>query len=684
MFPFILSVLLLLSFSPLPTSSTVYNISQAHGLSHRFDGIGALSGGGCTSRMFVDYPEPHRSHLLDYLFLPSFGASLQILKVEIGGDAQSTEGTEPSHMHSRDELNAMRGYQWWLMKEAKRRNPHILLSALSWGFPQWVSEGTGLPFTNSTVHYIMSYLHAAQLYHNLTIDFVGIWNERDYTADYVLSLSKALRSSNLTTRLIAHDHSGPDPWDICAPLASNPTLLSAIDVLGGHYIGTAAPPVCETLGKPLWSSEDFAMTWDQGGGCWARILNQNYVRANVTATLAWNLIASYYDELAYSQDGLIHAVTPWDGHYGIGHSLYVTSHTTHFTQPGWRYLQHGQGVGLLSGGGSYVSLTDGTQLTLVIELMPSDATQCHWGTGPSYTVSSQEATFQLDASFAHVAHLYLFTTNVSSNASVDDDFEAGGTVAVVNGQVTLTLHPWMLYTLSTLNSTRGSYPTPPPATPFPLPYSDDFNAHPLDSEAPYWFDQAGSWQIFQGAEGRGRVMRQQVLAPPVPWCDENPLPYSVIGAHGWKDVNVSLAVMIEGAGIAFVGARVDGGGCVGKAGSAAVTFGVSSEGWWAVCNTTAFSSGCKEMGKVEVKAGTWYRLGLQVQGGAMKGFIDGRQVVSTPVDWLGAGWAGMGSSWSYVQFDDFSVGPLSGGQEAREEVEVSVEAEVNMRRLEME
>ena len=216
------SVLLLLSLFPLPTSSTVYNISQSQGLSHRFDGIGALSGGGCTSRLFVDYPEPHRSHILDYLFLPNFGASLTLLKTEIGGDAQSTEGTEPSHMHTADDLSFDRGYEFWLMKEAKRRNPNIQLSVLSWGFPQWVSEGTGLPWTNSTVRYIMTYLHGAKQYHNLTIDYVGIWNERDYNADYIISLSKALRSSNLTTRLIAHDHSGPDPLGHLRPTRQQP------------------------------------------------------------------------------------------------------------------------------------------------------------------------------------------------------------------------------------------------------------------------------------------------------------------------------------------------------------------------------------------------------------------------------------------------------------------------------
>src|SRR3569833_1646986 len=62
-----------------------------------FDGVGALSA-GATSRLLVDYTEPERRRVLDYLFTPGYGAALQILKVEIGGDTNNTDGVEPSHL----------------------------------------------------------------------------------------------------------------------------------------------------------------------------------------------------------------------------------------------------------------------------------------------------------------------------------------------------------------------------------------------------------------------------------------------------------------------------------------------------------------------------------------------------------------------------------------------------------
>ena len=65
-----------------------------------FDGIGAISGGGGNSRLLADYPAAQQQQIYDYLFKPGYGADLQILKVEIGGDTNSTDGSESSHMHT--------------------------------------------------------------------------------------------------------------------------------------------------------------------------------------------------------------------------------------------------------------------------------------------------------------------------------------------------------------------------------------------------------------------------------------------------------------------------------------------------------------------------------------------------------------------------------------------------------
>ena len=58
-----------------------------------FEGVGGVSAGAST-RNLVDYPQPQRDQVLDYLFKSKFGAGMQHLKVEIGGGDNSTCGSE--------------------------------------------------------------------------------------------------------------------------------------------------------------------------------------------------------------------------------------------------------------------------------------------------------------------------------------------------------------------------------------------------------------------------------------------------------------------------------------------------------------------------------------------------------------------------------------------------------------
>lgn len=82
-----MSIMLVLAVGPMSIIASAVLPINISATDKVFDGIGGLSGGGATTRLLVDYKEPQRSQVLDYLFKPSFGASLQILKVEIGGDS---------------------------------------------------------------------------------------------------------------------------------------------------------------------------------------------------------------------------------------------------------------------------------------------------------------------------------------------------------------------------------------------------------------------------------------------------------------------------------------------------------------------------------------------------------------------------------------------------------------------
>src|SRR6266516_7239380 len=165
-----------LTFAPAsPAAATTITIN-GNAAGRTFDGVGAISGGGGNSRLLIDYPEPQRSQILDYLFLPGYGAAMQILKVAIGGDTNSTSGAEPSHQHTATDLNCGRGYEWWLMEQAKARNPGIKLVGLAWGAPGWIGNGTF--FSTDMINYLVAWLDCAKNSHGLTIDYLGGWNER--------------------------------------------------------------------------------------------------------------------------------------------------------------------------------------------------------------------------------------------------------------------------------------------------------------------------------------------------------------------------------------------------------------------------------------------------------------------------------------------------------------------------
>ena len=106
----LLSAALAAAQVPAPSKAAVKIELDGGGTGRIYDGVGAISGGGGNSRLLIDYPEEQRSEILDYLFKPGYGASLQLLKLEVGRDANSADGAEPSIEHRRGDVNCNAGY----------------------------------------------------------------------------------------------------------------------------------------------------------------------------------------------------------------------------------------------------------------------------------------------------------------------------------------------------------------------------------------------------------------------------------------------------------------------------------------------------------------------------------------------------------------------------------------------
>lgn len=642
------------------TRAEFYVLDDQIGLGRRFDGIGGLSGGGATTRLLVNYDEPYRSQILDYLFKPDFGASLQILKVEIGGDAQTTDGTEPSHMHYEGDENFFRGYEWWLMQEAKKRNPDIILIGLPWAFPSWVGKGQSSPYHSPdvTAGYVVSWIIGAKRYHGLDIDYVGIWNEKKFNSDYIKILRSTLNKVGLTdVGIIAADGN----WDISVAMSLDPPLYGAVDIIGVHYPGTKTVPQALWTQKTLWSSEDYStFNNDVGGGCWARILNQNYINGRMTSTISWNLVASYYEDLSFGRDGLMTAEEPWSGNYVVESPIWITAHTTQFAKPGWRYLET---IGNLTHGGSYVALTDGQgNLTIVIETMTHDHSQCIRPYLPPYKVSTQNVTFHLQGSFANVPELQVWYSKFDFENSKSTLFKKLQPIKVFGRFFTLSLGLDEVYTLTTISAgQKGNYPDPPSSASFPKEYFDNFNVrNPTFDEAPYFADQTGVFEYFQNLTDPGPhvfTLRQVVTERPIAWANDADQTISIIGDHGWSDLTVTCEVLIEteGTGGVFIAARVDKGG-ESVRDAKGVFFWLFADGTYKVTNDIGGKT-VRAEGLSGTRAGKWYTVGLKVKGQFAFGMLNGyplwkNAVILNPKK----GWAAIGTySFEYAQFDNFQV-----------------------------
>src|ERR1700761_892606 len=372
------SFLLALSVACSSHSGDTAIVLDGSGTGRIFEGIGAASA-GASSRLLYDYKEPYRSQVLDYLFKPGYGAALQHLKVEIGADVNSTDGSEPSSMRSPTDHDYTRGYEWWLMEEARKRNPQVILDSLPWGAPGWV----GKFYTQNTANYVADFLQGAQKVHHLDIAYTGIWNERQFDADYVKMLYQTLRQQNIPAKIVCCDEypgEGLGQWSIVDAMLKDAELNTAVSAVGVHYPIVdgkyTTPSNARTIGKPLWSSEDqpnsgggpiVSREWPIGGRILARLYNRNYLTGGFTKTEIWSPVTSYYDILAAPNSGLMYANTPWSGYYNVQGTIWATAHTTQFAQPGWQYLDSASGM--LPGQGSFVSLKspNGKDWSVVVE-----------------------------------------------------------------------------------------------------------------------------------------------------------------------------------------------------------------------------------------------------------------------------------------------------------------------------
>jgi O-glycosyl hydrolase len=613
-----------------------------------FEGIGGVSAGAST-RLLRDYPEPERTEVLRYLFAPRYGASLQLLKVEIGGDTDTTAGSEPSHMRTPTELNCNRGYEWWLMEQAKKLNPTVKLLGLEWGAPAWVGEGTGTLWTNSNVAYQLGWLDCATA-RGLPIDYVGGWNERGHNTTWFQWMKAGLRARYPNTKLIAADSYS---WALADDIVADPAFGDAVDVVGMHHTCGSNQSLleeCSTsetargLRQPLWSTEQSALDFNAGASSLARKLNRSYIDGRYAATMFWSLAASWYENLPMSGRGLLLANHPWSGYYRIGKDVWVLAHTTQFAQPGWRYVDSGSGY--LSSRGSYVSLRDPQtgDYSVVVETTGATAPQ-------TLAVTPVGGLSR--------APVHVWATSLAS----DDSSEWFNYMGALAPGTEFVAQPDHLYSFTTTTgqSKGGDTPSAGPGAQFPLPYREGFEPYAYGQSARYVADMNGAFETAPCRLRHGKCLEQVVVGRPVVWAGAGrAAPATLVGDPRWwgnYEVSVDINILQRGGHVELLG-RVDSRRGFSGFAIAGYHLRLATNGAWRLYSEDAsgseltVASGRRDMTALR----RWHTLALRFAGRHVTALLDGRVLADVTSTQHPNGHVGVATGGYYrAQFDNLSV-----------------------------
>jgi galactosylceramidase len=620
----------------------------------RFDGIGAVSGGGATSVLLKDYPAQQRSQILDLLFKPKFGASMSALLVEVPGDSNSTQGSEPSHMHTKDDLNYSRGYEWWLMREAKKRNPDLSLDACAWGCPAWV--GNGNFWSQDMCDYYVKWIQGLKSVYGLDLDAIGCRNEKGVSEDFAKKFRATLNANGLEkVKLHAFDNWGKTKFDWMKDLNTDADLRKAVDIISNHTMSEvpASPEVQQlaaSLDKPLWNTEEHV--YKKGFDCEISLVqafNDNFIRSGETKIVNWFLVGALYPMEPYGIDpAAMVANSPWSGHYYTREVLWGYAHYGQFSKIGWTYLNGGYAK--LAGGGSFVTLkSPGKDYSVIFETKGAK--------------DVQTVTFKVGGGLStHKLCVW--------RSDAKEQFVQLDSLKLKNNSFTIALEPNSIYTISTTTGQqKGSFANVPAETKFPFPYYETFDEYAAPARfgflPHYMADIAGVFEIAERPDKTGRCLRQVTARKPQSWAPEW-MPYTIIGDEHWQDYEVSADIYLDDGGWAGVMGRVnnvgDGYGCTPKG----YYLKLAADG---TCTLVVINgkAGAEELGDLEhqaalraahdtgdkgeksMVAGTaenfdphrWHDVKLRFVGTTITGFVDGVQVVTASNDRFSQGMAGL-------------------------------------------
>ncbi|WP_194409991.1 fibronectin type III domain-containing protein [Microbacterium cremeum] len=183
----------------------------------------------------------------------------------------------------------------------------------------------------------------------------------------------------------------------------------------------------------------------------------------------------------------------------------------------------------------------------------------------------------------------------------------------------------------------------------------------------YTNDTNGAFESVLTADAaHGRVLRQQVGPGMAGGAWNAGDPKTTIGDARWANYTVSADVLFEAAGAQYatIGAREQGGTANGQNVSAA-ELRIDPAGAWTFLRygTTLSAGSVASMPEAAFKAGSgvWNTIAVKVAGNAYSAFVNGVQIATyTDAAPQAAGRIQLGSSFSFVQFDNLKVETVPG------------------------
>ncbi len=573
----------------------------------RYFGLGMISANN-SSRLLLDYkyksPEAYKK-ILELCFSEK-GLGFSHLKIELGSDVNSSSGTEPSTKRYEDEkADVRRGAGFVLARDAKKINPDLTLEFLRWSEPSWVTNSDDV--FAARYKWYKETLDSAYNEFGLIFDYIGAnRNEREVEPEWIKYLSKRLKSEKNAPydygkiKLVASDEEGR--WATGDLMLSDSELLEAVDVIGSHYTDFSTENIkalSQKYGKAVWFSEgsppmSYARAAEKYGGFGSSLTGINgvldisnrivamYPCGKMTMYEFQPAVAAYYDGVTFCHKSLITACSPWDGSFSLEDGFFATLHFSRCFKKGWKFIESacacdgkpgGDGHAIVDAHSSYLSMCSPDLKDLSVLIVNSTA---------------QAMDYELELCGFEAQKLSCFETEGEKR------FKRLSDISVTNGVTTLSVKPFSIISVSTLDIDDFSCYHSSCNEILPLPFSPIVNFS--DSElkerggAPYLTtDEGGAFEI-------ERLNKRLVITQKITeklraqeW-GFTPEPVSNFGDDRWFNYTVEAEVEIPDEKNAYAGAGLRYN--LADSGQSGIYALLYSDGSWKLCyNKKELSSG---------------------------------------------------------------------------------------------